>query len=495
MSREIALGSGIGILIFLAVLGVNVLPFIFFAGIIVAFYFFYQMQGTGGFKGLDSREQVGGLITFDDIGGQDSAIKELREALEFLLRPVEILEMGIRPLKGILLVGPPGTGKTLLARAAASYTKSSFLAASGSEFIEMYAGVGAKRVRQLFSETRKKARMSGRNSAILFIDELEVLGARRGSHQSHMEYDQTLNQLLVEMDGLMPDDETRLLVVGATNRADMLDPALLRPGRFDRQVMVSLPDKKGRIRILEIHTRNKPLADDVDMEDLGRVTFGFSGAHLESLANEAAILAFREGSKKIHHRHFREAVDKVILGEKLERTPTDEELRRVGVHESGHALVSELLQPGSVSSLTVVPRGQALGYMRKSPQDDQYLYTWDELCGQIMVALAGAISEEIWFGSRSTGAKSDFEQAWEIARQIVVSGLSPLGVVHVEDIPQEVMYNECSRIIKGLEDKTKELLVQNYSVLQLVAEKLLEEETLDRNQFGSLLEDRLQIAV
>lgn len=202
------------------------------------------MQGTGGFKGLDSREQVGGLITFDDIGGQDSAIKELREALEFLLRPVEILEMGIRPLKGILLVGPPGTGKTLLARAAASYTKSSFLATSGSEFIEMYAGVGAKRVRQLFSEARKKARMSGKNSAILFIDELEVLGARRGSHQSHMEYDQTLNQLLVEMDGLMPDDETRLLVVGATNRADMLDPALLRPGRFDRQVMVSLPDKK-----------------------------------------------------------------------------------------------------------------------------------------------------------------------------------------------------------------------------------------------------------
>lgn len=490
MSREIALGSVVGILIFLALLGVNILPFVFFTGIIVAFYFFYQMQGSGNFKISDTKEQAKGLVTFDDIGGQDTAIQELKEALEFLLRPVEILEMGIRPLKGLLLVGPPGTGKTLLARAAASYTKSSFLAASGSEFIEMYAGVGAKRVRQLFSEARKKARVSGRNSAILFIDELEVLGAKRGSHQSHMEYDQTLNQLLVEMDGLMPDDEIRLLVIGATNRADMLDPALLRPGRFDRQVMVGLPDKKGRIRILEIHTRNKPLAEDVDIEELGRITFGFSGAHLESLANEAAILAFREGCKKIQHRHFKEAVDKVILGEKLDRRPTQEELRRVAVHESGHALVSELIQPGSVSSLTVVPRGQALGYMRKSPQDDQYLYTRDELSGQIMIALAGAISEEICFGNRSTGARNDFEQAWETARQIVVSGLSSLGVIHVEDLPQEALYKECAGIIRELEHKTKEMLVQCYPTLENVAQRLLEEETLNRERFEDLMKDK-----
>ncbi len=489
MSREIAIGSVVGILIFLALLGVNVLPFVFFTGIIMAFYFFYQMQGAGSFKTPDARGRVKDLITFDDIGGQDTAINELKEALEFLLRPVEILEMGIRPLKGILLVGPPGTGKTLLARAAASYTKSAFLAASGSEFIEMYAGVGAKRVRQLFGEARKKARLSGKNSAILFIDELEVLGAKRGSHQSHMEYDQTLNQLLVEMDGLMPDDEIRLLVIGATNRADMLDPALLRPGRFDRQVLVGLPDKKGRIRILEIHTRNKPVAEDVDFEELGRITFGFSGAHLESLANEAAILAFRERCKKIHHRHFKEAVDKVILGERLDRRPTMEELRRVAVHESGHALISELLQPGSVSSLTVVPRGQALGYMRKSPQDDQYLYTRDELSNQIMVALAGAISEEIYFGNRSTGAKNDFEQAWETARQIVVSGLSRLGVVHAQDIPQEALYHECVNILKELEHKTKELLLQSYSTLENVAQKLLQEETLSRERFESLLND------
>ena len=334
------------------------------------------MQGNGNFKNVDVGTGVCSTMSFDDIGGQDSAINELKEALEFLLKPMEILHMGIRPIKGILLMGPPGTGKTLLARAAAGYAESVFLATSGSEFIEMYAGVGAKRVRQLFGEARKKARSEGKNSAVVFIDELEVLGAKRGSHASHMEYDQTLNQLLVEMDGLMPDSEPRILVIAATNRADMLDPALMRPGRFDRQVQVELPDKKGRVRILQIHTRNKPLAQDVDMDAVARATFGFSGAHLESLANEAAVLALREGKKEIQQRHFTEAVDKVILGEKLSRQPSTKEMERVAVHESGHALVSELLRAGSVSSLTVVPRGQALGYMRRTPRMTSIFIRW-----------------------------------------------------------------------------------------------------------------------
>jgi len=495
VAREIAVGSGMGLVIFLAFIGVNVLPFVFFIGLLGAFYFFFQMQGNTSFKDIENGTKVGSTVSFEDIGGQDSAIKELKEALEFLLKPVEILEMGIRPLKGILLVGPPGTGKTLLARAAASYTKSLFLAASGSEFIEMYAGVGAKRVRQLFGDARKKARAAGKNSAIVFIDELEVLGAKRGSHSSHMEYDQTLNQLLVEMDGLMPDEETRVLVIGATNRVDMLDPALLRPGRFDRQVRVSQPDKKGRIRILEIHTRNKPLADDVCKEDIARATFGFSGAHLESLANEAAILALREGKKRIHHRHFIEAVDKVILGEKLDHRPSETELHRVGVHESGHALVSELLKRGSVSSLTVVPRGQALGYMRQSPQDDQYLYSLDDLKRQIMIALGGAISEELWFGNRSTGARNDFEQAWGIAREIVSSGLSALGVVHEQDLPQEVMYRECVNIITETERETRELLNSNKHLLQRIVSRLMEEETLDRERFAELFAGEMEMAL
>ena len=367
MPKEVVVGSGVGLIIFMLILGINVLPLILFGLLAAALVIMFQGQLRDGIKGIGTSAKAIKRVTFDDVGGQDTAINEFKEALEFLLKPVEIVEMGIRPLKGILLVGPPGTGKTLLAKAAASYTKSAFVAASGSEFIEMYAGVGAKRVRQLFGEARKKAKREGKNGAIVFIDELEILGAKRGSNQSHMEYDQTLNQLLVEMDGISNDEETRLLVVGATNRADMLDPAILRPGRFDRQVAVSLPDKKGRVKILTIHTQNKPLDDDVCLEDIAKATFGFSGAQIESLANEAAILALRDGERKIGHRYFVEAIDKVILGEKLDRRPSDEKIKRVGIHEAGHAVVSELVRPGSVSSVTIVPRGRHWFHAQEQP--------------------------------------------------------------------------------------------------------------------------------
>lgn len=489
MLKEIAIGAGTALVICLLILGVDVFPVIFLGLVAGALYMMTQGQIQGGLKSLKSHKPVRTGVTFDDIGGQDTAIKELKEALEFLLKPDEILELGIRPLKGILLAGPPGTGKTLLAKAAANYTSSAFVSASGSEFIEMYAGVGAKRVRQLFSEARRRARREGKSSAIVFIDELEILGARRGSHQSHLEYDQTLNQLLVEMDGISNDENVRLLVIGATNRADMLDPALTRPGRFDRQVIVSLPDRKGRTRILEIHTRNKPLAADVSLEDLGKATFGFSGAQLESLANEAAILALRDNQKEISNRYFIEGIDKVILGEKLDRRPSEEEIRRVGIHETGHAVTSELVNPGSVSSLTIVPRGQALGFMRKNtPEHDQYLYTRSELEHQIMVALAGALSEEIWFGQRSTGAKNDFQQAWELAREIVNSGLSELGIISPDDVPREIIFSECTKIIKKLEEETRELLIEHKAQVQSVSMRLMEEETLDREKFISILQ-------
>jgi cell division protease FtsH len=232
------------------------------------------------------------------------------------------------------------------------------------------------------------------------------------------------------MDGINHTDTPRILVIGATNRADMIDPALLRPGRFDRQVQVSLPDKQGRIKILSIHTRNKPLEEGLTLDEIARATFGFSGAHLESLANEAAILAMRENADCIKAKHFNEAIDKVIMGEKLDKKISLAEIERVSVHESGHALVSELLIPGSVSSLTIIPRGGALGFMRKSPQDDQVLYTRDDLEIQIMVTLAGAIAEEMKYGNRSTGAKNDFTQAWNIAKEIVEAGLSSLGIVN-----------------------------------------------------------------
>lgn len=485
--KEILVGSAAAIIVFLAIIGINVTPIVLLILLVGGFIFFMQTQGNIQVGNVGKGIKKNSPVSFDDIGGQETATNELKEALQFLLKPEEIIRMGIRPLKGVLLVGPPGTGKTLLARAAASYTKSVFIAVSGSEFIEMYAGVGAKRVRNLFKDARKRASNENCNSAIIFIDELEVLGGKRGSHTGHMEYDQTLNQLLVEMDGISKDEDPRILLIGATNRADMLDSALLRPGRFDRQVQVGLPDKEGRLKILKIHTRNKPVQNSADLEEIAKATFGFSGAHLESLTNEAAILAMRENKELIEKRHFMEAIDKVIMGEKLDRKPSQTELERVSIHETGHAIVSEVLEPGSVASLTIIPRGKALGFMRKSPQDDQYLYTKEHIENQIMIALAGAVAEEIKYENRSTGAKNDFEQAWNLTRQIIDTGLSSLGVVNSSDIPPDKLYKECKNILEELEIKTKEILNEKENALVKIADYVLEEETMDRERLVELL--------
>lgn len=487
MIREIVLGIGIAVVVFLAINGVNVTPILIFTFLLGSMYYLLQGQGNMNFSGVGSSANENSPVQFDEIGGQDSAINELKEALQFVLKPEEIGHMGIRPMKGILLVGPPGTGKTLMARAAAGFTSSSFIAASGSEFIEMYAGVGAKRIRKIFNDARKKAKREKKKSAIIFIDEVDVLGAKRGSHSSHMEYDQTLNQLLVEMDGISQNENPRILLIGASNRVDLLDSALLRPGRFDRQVQVDLPDRSGRAKILAIHTRNKPLDENVNLDEIARATFSFSGAHLESVANEAAIFAMREECRAIEQSHFTEAIDKVMMGEKLDRQPSLPEMERVSVHESGHALVSEFVEQESVASLTIVPRGKALGFMRKSPQDDQYLYTREELEKQIMITLAGALAEELRFGSRSTGAKNDFQQAWEIAREIVNSGLSPLGVVSGDDVPSEAHYRECKNIIDAAERKTQKYLDENLSLLYHLADQLIQEENLDRQRFAEII--------
>jgi len=486
--KEMVSGGIIGLIIFLAVIGVNVTPLVLIVLLFGGFYFFYIAQGAVKFENVGNDVKVVSDVTFEHIGGQDNAIKELEEALEFVIKPDEISKMGIRPLKGVLLVGPPGTGKTLMARAAAAYTNSVFIAASGSEFIEVYAGMGAKRVRQLFNTARKKASRQKSRSAIIFIDELEILGAKRGSHSSHMEYDQTLNQLLVEMDGISDTAEPRILIIAATNRADMLDPAILRPGRFDRYVQVQLPDKAGRRKILDIHVCNKPVEDRQVLDEVASATFGFSGAHLESLANEAAILAMRENADTISRKHFNEAIDKVILGEKLDKKPSREEIERVSFHESGHALISELVNPGSVSSLTIVPRGKTLGFMRKSAQDDQYLYTREELERDIMVTLAGAAAEEIRYGNRSTGASSDFEQTWNVAVQIVEAGLSSIGIVSRKDTPEGIIYEECKAIITELEEKTNKLLLSRKKSLFSIADNIICEETMGRKRFLQLMQ-------
>ena len=494
--KSILAGAGIAVVLFLVINGFNVIPVIIVIALLVMMAYLMQGQGqiklTSGSSKMDQSNQ----LDFDQIGGQDSAINELKEALQFVLQPEKIGHMGIRPIKGVLLVGPPGTGKTLMARAAASFTSSAFISASGSEFIEMYAGVGAKRIRQIFASARKKAKTMHKKSAIIFIDELEVLAAKRGSNSGHMEYDQTLNQLLVEMDGMIQNKDPGILLIGATNRADLLDSALLRPGRFDRQVQVDLPDRLGRSKILAIHTRNKPIDAAVNLDEISRATFGFSGAHLESLANEAAIFAMREGCTNIEQRHFREAIDKVMMGEKLDRQPSLNEMERVSVHESGHALICEFMEPGSVASLTIVPRGKALGFMRRSPQDDQYLYTYDEMEQQIMTMLAGALAEELRFGSRSTGARNDFQQAWEVAREIISSGLSPLGVVSGDHLPAEAFYEEGKRIINVAEAKTRQMLSENYEQLLHLAARLTREESLDRQGLQEILYDHPdQIAI
>lgn len=488
---ELALGAALGLGIFLGLQGHDVLPAFAVAALVL---FLSQPGGVRG-SGMGARARNGlgsggansiPRVHFDEIGGQEAAKKELQEALDFIVQREQIRTLGIRPIKGILLTGPPGTGKTLLAKAAATYTGSVFLAASGSEFVEMYAGVGASRVRDLFRRARELARQHGKPSAIIFIDELEVLGGRRGAHASHLEYDQTLNQLLVEMDGIHVDEEVQVLLVGATNRPDMLDPALLRPGRFDRQVQVDLPDRRGRLAILQVHARNKPLAPDVNLEQVAKETFGFSGAQLEALLNEAAILALRSGAREIGQGHLTEAVDKVILGEKMDRRARPEEKQRVAVHEAGHALVGEWVEPGSVVTVTVTPRGRAMGYVRSHTGEDRHLYTREMLEGQMRVALAGAVAEEIAFGNRSTGARADFEQVVNLAQRIVRHGLSELGVVDAETLDRTRENAVKQEIIARQEAAVREYLGQRREVLLAVAAELADKEVLGGDELRRL---------
>ncbi len=489
MIIEIALGAAAALIATLVWQGVNVAPFVVFGGLLLLLYHFAGVKGGSKKFAVVEQGNHSSLVNFKQIGGQQTAKKELLEALDFIRYPERVSSMGIRPLKGILLVGPPGTGKTLLAKAAAQYTDSVFLSASGSEFIEMYAGVGAQRVRQIFEKGRKLAQKDKKSSAIVFIDEIEILGGKRGSHSSHHEYDQTLNQLLVEMDGMSLDDNVRTLVIGATNRSDILDGALIRPGRFDRIVQVDLPDVDARQEILRLHTENKPLSKCIDLSQLARETFGFSGAHLESVANEAAILAMREECKEITQRYFNDAIDKVIMGEKLERKPDGEEMWRVAVHEIGHALVSETIRPGSVSTVTITSRGKALGYMRQMPEKDSYLYTKEHLEGQIAIMLGGAVAEETVLGNRSTGAVNDFQQAVEAAKKIIAAGMSQLGVVSLEDLPGRILHRVIQKIIVTQEEVVRTMLLPKIKIIEEVADILVTQEKISGESLRTSLTD------
>lgn len=472
-------GALLAVPVFLGLSGVDPVPVLVLMGLLAVVVSMPQVRGAAQRVGERRHAPAIPEVAFDDIGGQSRAKKELMEGLEFLAQEARARRLGIRPLRGILLAGPPGTGKTLLAKAAAHYTRSAFVACAGSEFVEMYAGVGAQRVREVFDRARRLARQAGHGSTIVFLDEIEVLGGKRGAHHSHMEYDQTLNQLLIEMDGIGSGDDARVLVVGATNRPDLLDDALLRPGRFDRVVRVDLPDREDRFQILRVHTRNKPLAEGVDLMRVARETFGFSGAHLESLANEAAILAMRASAPVVEERFFLEAIDKVMLGDRLDRRPTSAELRRIAVHETGHALVGEVYRPGSVATLTITPRGQTLGYVRRAPADDVLIETRADLLADIAVALAGGLAEEILLDGRSTGAAQDLEQALAAARRIVLVGMSPLGVVDEELVPREALHRAVGEILAEVEAQVRAVLLSHRERILEVAERLMTEERMD----------------
>lgn len=481
--------------------------------------FMRQMQ-VGGNKALSFGKSRAKLltsqqkrVTFRDVAGVDEAREELQEIIDFLKDPQKFIKLGGRIPKGVLLMGPPGTGKTLLARAIAGEANVPFFSISGSDFVEMFVGVGASRVRDLFEQGKKNA------PCIIFIDEIDAVGRHRGAGLGggHDEREQTLNQLLVEMDGFETNEG--VILIAATNRPDVLDPALLRPGRFDRRIVVQRPDLKGREGILSVHTRKVPLAPDVDTKKIARGTPGFSGADLANLVNEAALIAARLNRKAVIHADFEYAKDKVLMGaERRSMIISDDEKRSTAYHEAGHALVAHLLpNTDPVHKVTIIPRGRAMGLTQQLPLDDRYNYSKDFLENMIAICLGGRISEELTLGQITTGAENDLETATELARKMVCEwGMSnELGPVSLGKKEAEIFLGrefsqqnvigpetaikidqEMKRIIVQNYDRAKNLLVENRHLLEKIAEALLERETLDTEEIrkiceGLPLEDRV----
>jgi cell division protease FtsH len=446
-------------------------------------------------------------VTFQDVAGVDEAKEELGEIVEFLKYPKKFQALGARIPKGVLLLGPPGSGKTLLARAIAGEAGVPFFSISGSDFVEMFVGVGASRVRDLFDQAKKSA------PCIVFIDEIDAVGRQRGAGLGggHDEREQTLNQLLVEMDGF--DQNTGVILIAATNRPDVLDPALLRPGRFDRQVVVDRADVKGRQKILEVHARNKPLGKEVSLETLAKRTPGFSGADLENLLNEAALLAARRNKTVIEMNDCDEAIDRVMVGpERKSIVMSQKEKENTAYHESGHAIIGGLLEKGDpIHKVTIIPRGMALGITWSLPEDDRHSRTREELLSDITMALGGRLSEEIKFKDVTTGASNDFEKATELARRMVTQyGMSEtLGPIQYgrgnhqvflgRDLGEERNYSEeiaskidaeVRRIIENCYDRGRRILTENWEKVERMVASLLEYETVEADEVKAILEGR-----
>ena len=485
---------------------VDVVPLLLLAGCMV--WLFTKRIGTGN-KSMDfgkSRAKLleeGTKTTFKDVAGLDEEKEEVKELIDFLKNPKRFQSMGARIPKGVLLVGPPGTGKTLLARAVAGEAKVPFYYISGSDFVELFVGIGASRVRDMFKQAKMNA------PCLIFIDEIDAVGRQRGTGLGggHDEREQTLNQLLTEMDGFGANEG--IIIIAATNRPDVLDPALLRPGRFDRQVTVALPDKKGREAILKVHARNKVLDKNITLEYLAKRTPGFSGADLENLLNEAALLAVRRNKKCITMNEIDEATDRVLMGPaKVSKKYTEKEKKLVAYHEAGHAVVGLKLEGANdVQKITIIPRGQAGGYTMMTPKEETFNYTKNELLDAICGLLGGRVAEEVEFNEVTTGAHDDFKKATKIARSMVTEyGMSKLGPIMLEE-PSENTFlgrdyaknrnisdtvaheidEEMREIINWCYEKTKKLLKENKKLLDLIASTLLEEETITKEQIDSLV--------
>ncbi len=485
----------------------NLLPLILIVGLF--WVFLRQMQGSNN-AALNFGKSRARLIlhdrpsvTFDDVAGAEEAKEELKEVVEFLRDPQKFRRLGARIPKGVLLVGPPGVGKTLLAKAVAGEAGVPFFSLSGSEFVEMFVGVGASRVRDLFAQARKHA------PCIVFLDEIDAVGRQRGAGLggSHDEREQTLNQLLVEMDGF--DTDTNIIVMAATNRPDILDPALLRPGRFDRRIVIDRPDLKGRLAILKVHTRGKPLAPDVDLEAIARATPGFVGADLENLVNEAAILAARRGKDKITQRELEEAIERVVAGpERKSRVMSEEERRIIAYHEAGHAVVMQALpEADPVHKISIIPRGMAGGYTMSFPEEDRMLVSRKKLFAELVSLLGGRAAEELVFDDITSGAASDLERVTQLARTMVTrfgmsESLAPMtfgkseGLIFLgRDLHEMRDYSEAvaqrideevQKLVRKAYDKAKAILTQYRDILDRVAQALLEKETLTREEFEAI---------
>ncbi|RAK05118.1 cell division protease FtsH [Halanaerobium saccharolyticum] len=491
---------------------INILSYILPVVIlIVAWIFIMQKMQGGGSKMMSFGKSKAKLnesdvkVTFDDVANYDEVKEELQEVIQFLQKPDKFTELGAEVPKGVLMVGPPGTGKTLMAKAVAGEAGVPFFFISGSDFVEMFVGVGASRVRDLFEKGKKNA------PCIIFIDELDAVGRQRGAGLGggHDEREQTLNQLLVEMDGFEPNEG--IILMAATNRPDVLDPALLRPGRFDRQVMVDKPDRLGRQKILEIHVKNKPLGDDIDLEVLAKRTPGFTGADMENLANEAAILAARRSKKIIAMKEFDDAIDRVIAGPaRKSKVVTEEEKNLVSYHETGHALLGELLEHADrTHKVTIIPRGRAGGFTVPLPSDDQNFMTKGQLLDKVTSLMGGRAAEAIFLDDISTGAQNDIERATKIIRAMVTEygmseNLGPLtlGQKHDQqvflgrDISRQRNYSEevaaridkeISKMVEECYSKAERLLRDNSETVEKIVKALKEYETLHADQIKRLM--------